>query len=297
MACTWINSSHDNLSIDNDKFLGFESPINLLSSVLNSPPESVSSHISNEDRDECETKGVFQNNTDDMLMESEKSFDFVDALAQPMQHSQDFVYTGPTGFHNEIEQISNLQTYSDSIEPTNNFLKIESNDINDNMDVENDTPICGNDLMLSRQTGIKFSQEMIATDVMNNNNNNNDFINNNNSDEKMDVNRIQMPKAQAKLLTKRNQCLPQLQLTVTVCPVETESGPATTTIEMNKSTSNINIKPAVISTPQLTKEILEMELEHDFDLVAYIDADNVSKPRIVKYMLSQGWFKRINILR
>lgn len=74
--------------------------------------------------------------------------------------------------------------------------------------------------------------------------------------------------AQPKLLAKRNQCLPKLKLSITVAPIE------------NGIISNVDDRvPAnnttVVSTPQLLENIVAME--DDFDLVNYIDSDNVSK--------------------
>lgn len=272
LACPWISSSNDNL--DKEAFIGFESPI--LSTVLNSPPESVdSNHIYEDDSIYC--------NTSD-LMESEQSFNFV--LAQPYEHSQDFLHTD---LHNEIDQIANEHKYSmlsnNECEIDDHSMHNDDDDDDDEEDIDDDedTPILGNaDLMIGSPTSAANainSQEEILNETMNNNN----------------TNIVNMNKAQCTLLLKRNQCLPQLQLTATfqMMPVQNDDSvkmaqitTTTTTIappvaeattEEEKPANNGN---GVISTPQLEDEILEMEGDfRKFDLISYIDSNdtNVSK--------------------
>lgn len=259
MADSWIDSSHDNLSMNKEDYNAFnESSISLLPIILNSPPESVKSHTSYDDAD-CSYNNIFLNTSNEM-MEQEKSFDFVDesTLIQPVKYSQDIVYPGANSFQEEIEMVSNERTFS--ICNNNNTIDfIKSED--DTMD-ELDTPILGDDLMFSRQSAFKFNQHV------------NEKMNENmkftiEAEEDADVNvNIMMPaqNVQPKLLAKRNQQLPKLHLKIKMCPI------------INGNNTNMEEKAitntGVISTPQLTKEILEME--NDFDLVNYIDADHVS---------------------
>lgn len=254
MACQWINSSQlpmDNLSINLENgFVTFgESPNSLMSTVLNSPPESVKSQISNEDSN----SSIYC--TSDM-MEQEQSFNFVDPLIQPMKNSQDYLcFPGANGFHDEIEKLSNEPAYNNN---SGNFVYVKNENHPMNEDV---TPILGNDFMLTGNAGFKFNQQIIKKEP--NNINTNEMMKL--KDENM--NEITMH-AQPKLLAKRNQCLPKLKLSITVAPIE------------NGIISNVDDRvPAnnttVVSTPQLLENIVAME--DDFDLVNYIDSDNVSK--------------------
>lgn len=258
LACPWINSSNDNL--DKEDFIGFESPN--LSTVLNSPPDSVkSNHIYEDD-----SNSIYCNTSD--LMESEQSFNFV--LAQPYEHSQDFLHTN---LHNEIDQIANEHTYSML---NSNKSNIDDHNMHDDEDEEDDddddAPILGNaDLMIGSPTSasnVINSQEEILNETMNNNN----------------TNIMNMNNAQCTLLSKRNQYLPQLQITATVkmMPVQEMAQNTTKTPPVAKAAAEEEEKPVnngngVISTPQLEDEILEMEGDFgNFDLIKFIDNDNVS---------------------
>lgn len=206
-------------------------------------------------------------------MDSEQSFNFV--LAQPYEHSQDFLHTD---LHNEIDQIANEHKYSML---SNNKCETDDHSMHDDddedSDDDDDTPILGNaDLMIgspTSATNVINSQEEILNETMNNNNSN----------------IVNMNRAQCTLLSKRNQCLHQLQITATVkmMPVQNDAeemaqpttiappSAAKATIEEEKPA---NIELGVISTPQLEDEILEMEGDFPkFDLISYIDStDNVS---------------------
>lgn len=213
-------------------------------------------------------------------MESEQSFNFV--LAQPYENSQDFLHTN---LHHEIDQIANEHKYSML---SNNDNEIDDNHMHDDEeedeDDDDDTPILGNaDLMIgspSSTSNVINSQEEILNETMNNNN----------------TNIMNMNNAQCTLLSKRNQCLPQLQLTATVkmMPVQNdtvEMATTTTTTTIKMPPVAEEVKPAsngspVISTPQLEDEILEMEGDFPFDLIKYIDNDNVSKHKSLDHTVS-----------
>lgn len=245
MACTWIDSSHDNLNIskENDFITFDDSGISMMPTILNSPPESVKSVSSYDDAD-CSNSLFVQNNND--IFEPEKSFDFVDnaLIYQPIKNSQDFLYEGPNEFQQEIEQLSSLNMY-------NNENKMDLDE--DNMIIEKKTPILGNDLMFSR-----LQQQPQITFNLNNSN----VKNESNPDVNMNIIPINTAPA-AKLLDRRTIKRSQLKLTLKMTPVES------TGTYMNNQ---------LVSTPQITKEVLEMEMERDsdFDLVNYINSDDVS---------------------
>lgn len=273
MARPWLSSSTDTL--DKEDFIGFEELPISMSSVLNSPPESVkSNHIYEDD------SNTMYNTSE--LMDTEQSFNIV--LAEPYNYNTQ-EYFLHSDFHQEIDQIANEHKYSmPTVNRQQNLMNIvkceNTNESDDDDDDEDDTPIFGNaDIMISSPSSatVVNSQEQILNETLNNNNSNT-----------MNMN------AQSTLLTKRNQCLPQLKLTATVkmMPIEncigsTPAAPvpplpspsvaaaaATTTSPAAEKEKTVNNANTVISTPQLEDEILEMESDFpNFDLVSYINND------------------------
>lgn len=250
---TWIDSSHLNIGKDDDYFADDSSAI-LLPSSLNSPPDSVKSQLSNDDAD-CSTIS-FNNN--------EKSFDFInenDTLNQPMKNSQDLLYPGAIEFHQEIENLCNEEMFN-----TNSNTYYSGKDY-DNAILINDeeTPIVGNDLMFGRlnvipmpmpiqngsfdQNDVKIKCEPVEQ-----------------SETMQIVSKNMESVAPAKLLARRAINPPQLKLKIKL-NTNAQNG---INIEAEIPNNNKN----VISTPQLTKEILEMEDDlYDIgDLVNYIDS-------------------------
>lgn len=185
------------------------------------------------------------------MIEPEKSFDFVneEALIQPMKNSQDFLYPGPLGFHDEIETLSCEQTFN---------MCGHNDDLVKNEDVmmfDVETPIVGTDLMFSERQIPQFGfQKEIKTEVL---------------DENMNKLPMQAP---VKLLARRALNRPQIQLNIKMGPV-LANGKSNVIIE-----DSVPVNNAVISTPQLINELWEKECESEknFDLVRYIDGDNVS---------------------
>lgn len=269
-ARPWISSSTDTL--DKEDFIGFEQIPISMSSVLNSPPESVkSNHIYEED-----SNTMF--NTSE-LMDTEQSFTIV--MDEQSEYSPHYFYSD---FHEEIDQIANEHTYSMPNKQMN-IVKYENDNVTDDDDDndDDDALIFGNaDVMISSPppANVVNSQEEILNETLNNSNNNN----NNNI--------VNMNIAQSTLLMKRNQCLPQLKLTATVkmMPIENckassipvaeaaaaaaaPATPASGTEQKNP----INDTNAVLSTPQMEEDILDLENDFpNFDLVSYIDNDTVS---------------------
>lgn len=234
---TWIDSSHDHLNINKEDDFSFDDSAIALPTILNSPPDSVKSFSSNDDGD-CSAN----------FFEAEKSFDFVDdsTLIQPMKNSQDFLYPGPMAFHHEIETLSGESLYS--INHNVDFIKTE-----DDMMIDTKTPIVGTDLMFSERQipQIDFKEEIKTGQDIN-------------------MNKMPVHKAPVNLLARRALNRPQIQLKIKMGPV-LQNGNSNIIHEEPVQQTNT----AVISTPQLINEILEKEC--DFDLVKYIDEDNVSK--------------------
>lgn len=258
LDCTWIDSSHHNLNISKgNDFIAFDDTMLLTPTILNSPPESVKSISSNDDAD-C-SNGLFVNNT-----ETEKSFDFVDALQQPMKSSQDFLYEGPIAFQREIEQLSGDKIFYYNSEDDMDLIK---ND--DDMTIEKKTPILGDDLMLSKHQAPKcdftYMNTAIKTEYQSEQPNE--------QNKMMDTNMNVLP-MNAKLLVRRSKLRPQLQLKIEMSPTV-----------VNNNTINIveEKTPINLSTPQITNDVLEMmeSVQHTepqkFDLISYINAfDDVS---------------------
>lgn len=248
---TWIDSSHDHLNINNDEDFVFDDSAIALPTILNSPPDSVKSLSSNDDGD-CTSN--FLNSE-----ETEKSYNFVneEALIQPMPNSQDFLYQGPMAFQREIEMISCEQKFYQISGHNEDLVKSE-----DDMMIDVKTPIMGNDLMFSehQMPTIAFKKE-IKSEV--------------NCQPEQDINMNTMPVHRAKLLARRSLIRPQIQLKIKMGPVVLQNGTNNVTVEEPVP----NNTAAVISTPQLIDELLEKEsdLVNKFDLVKYIDDDNVSK--------------------
>ncbi|XP_055324090.1 uncharacterized protein LOC129578882 isoform X2 [Sitodiplosis mosellana] len=245
---TWIDSSHDHLNISKDDDFAFDESAIALPTIFNSPPNSVQSFSSNDDAD-C-SANIFLNNSDDMI-ETEKSFDFVDErLQQPMKNSQDYLYAGPMAFHREIETLAYEQNYNST---SNGYF----DDNEDDMIMEEVTPIVGNDLMFSER---QIPQMAIKDEIRNN--------------DTYDINMNEKPvhKARANLLARRTLNQPQIHLKIkmgTVLPNGNNNYIIEEPVPINNTTT-----PAVISTPQLINEILEKECEGKFDLINFIDADN-----------------------
>lgn len=237
-----------------------------MSSCLNSPPESVQSNSCNEDSN-CATNSFLY----DDKMQPERSYNFVDdALAEPMKNSQDLLYPGANGFHDEIEQVSKEQI-CDINDVHIEFVKTDYEHENeDSME-----PILRNDFMLGEKTGFKFSQRMPKIEPIEN------------SVPVMmalsDCNMNTTPKlAQPKLLAKRNQTLPKLQLKVKIMrPIESGN---ITNMDDKCPTKNNNLD---VTTPQLYKDILDMErdfVDDKIDLISFIDSDNVSNVIFLKIL-------------
>lgn len=246
MARPWISTSTDILN--KEEFIAFEhSPISL-STVLNSPPESVKSNQFYEDDS--------NNNQSELMDSDEQSFNLI--LAEPYENSQDFFHAN---LHREIDQIANEHKYSMLNENRQNDSTDESNDDDDEADDDDDAPILGNaDVMISSPPSatVANSQEQILSESINHNSSN-----------------IVMNQAQSKLLTKRNQVLPPLTFTATVKMMPIQNCNGSTPVAGTATANNAN---PVLSTPQMEEQILEMECDfHNFDLVNYIDDDNVSK--------------------
>lgn len=236
------------MKINKDDEFSFDDSAIALPTIFNSPPDSVKSISSNEDADY--SINFLINDSNDMI-ETEKSFDFVnEALIQPMKNSQDFLYPGPLGFHEEIETVSCEQSYNMICGHNDDLVKNE-----DEMMFDIETPIVGNDLMFSERQIPQFGfRDEIKTEVL-------------------DENMNKMPmQATVKLLARRALNRPQIQLKIKMGPV-LENGNSNKIIE-----DSVTVNNAVISTPQLINELWEKECETEknFDLVRYIDGDNVS---------------------
>lgn len=265
-AYQWIDSSQNNLSthVENSFIASFDdSPISYIT-CLNSPPESVQSHMSNEDSN-CATNNFLHGDT----LQSERSYNFVDALTEPMKNSQDLLYPGPLRFHDEIEQVSNEQMW-DIANVNIDIVKTEPDLLND----DSMEPILGNDLMLGQKTGFKFSQQQIAK--INTINNNTNSVTKMVTLPDLNMNSIVMHTAQRpKLLAKRNRSLPKLQVTIKMTPIENGK----TSSMDDKGPINNNNNSMDVSTPLLCESVLDMErdlLDSKIDLITYIDSDNVS---------------------
>lgn len=222
--------------------------------------------MSNEDSN-CATNNFLY----DDIMQPERSFNFVDALAEPMKNSQDLLYPGARSFHDEIEQVSNEQM-CDITNINMDLVKTESDLLNeDSME-----PILGNDLMLGQKTGFKFSQHIaeIKPIIKNNTNSVTETV----TLPDCNMNNIVVHTAQRpKLLAKRNQSLPKLQLTNSMKTIE--NGKTSNMDEKAPINSINNINIVDVTTPQLCKDILDMErdfIDCKADLIRYIDSDNVS---------------------
>ncbi|XP_031620716.1 uncharacterized protein LOC116339151 isoform X2 [Contarinia nasturtii] len=262
---TWIDSSNANfnLSKDDDYFADDNTAI-LLPSTLNSPPDSVKSVSSNDDAD-CSIE-FFNNN-------NEKSFNFIseDALNQPLKNSQDFLYPGPMGFHQEIEM--NLCS-----EDMFNCQDIIDEPIVIDVDETPSNKIIGNDMMLGRLNAMpmpmqQYSDVKIKSEPIEESE---QIING----PDMNMNTINVPVqhvAPAKLLARRAIDRPQLKLKIKL-DTKTKN---VTIIEEETIPINNN---GVISTPQLTEEILEMEGARNggFNLIDYIVKDDVQTENMVE---------------
>lgn len=250
---TWIDSSHAQLNINKeDDYIGFDESAIALPILLNSPPNSIKSNSSHDETDSC--NAFFAN-------EPEESFNFVDPF-QPIKNSQDDLYGGPVAFHTEIETVSRNQIFN--ITTTNNNRSDNEKDIFMGME----TPIIGNDLMIGREIcGFNFKQIKSETPDMKVNIN-----------ETMNGNTVPMQSVQKKLLARRTMNRPQIQLNIKIEPVlSIDNEPM-----LQEKVTNSN----VITTPQITKEILE--LENDFDLVDYIVEDDVSIYYFKAFRYRQG---------
>lgn len=262
MDCTWIDSSHHNLNISKENdFIAFDDNSTLIPTVLNSPPDSVKSISSNDDAD-C-SNSLFVNNNSDMI-ETEKSFDFVDVLKEPMKSSQDFLYEGPMAFQREIEQLSGDEIFYNNGVDDMDLIKTE-----DDMTIEVKTPIRGDDLMFCTDQTPKCDFVYMNTNIKTEY----QSQQNNEQSEVMDTNMNVLP-VNAKLLARRAQLRPQLQLKLKMNPAV-----------VNNNTINIveEKTPVNLSTPQITNDVLEMmesvqqKETQNFDLINYINAiDDVS---------------------
>lgn len=269
---TWIDSTHDHLNINKDDYYAFDDSAIALPTILNSPPDSVKSLSSNDDAD-C-SANLFQNNSDDNI-EAEKSFNFVDdTLRQPMKNSQDILYAGPTAFQMEIATLADEQDFNYMSDGYLDLMILDKND-DDMMQIDKKTPIVGNDLMFGERqipNQMVFKQEINTEDTT----------------YDMNMNKEPVHKPQAKLLARRTVNRPQVQLKIQMAIPNGDHNYITEDpIQTNNAiTMPAAVAPApVISTPQLINEILEKEYEGKFDLVNYIDADNVSKKNALHHFV------------
>lgn len=251
-ACTWNNSLHS------ETFTSINSPF---SSILNSPPESVKSNESNDEQ--C--ANTF--NYDDIDREQSYEYESVDEYAlRPIKTTPDFVYPVTLDFE-EIAKIasSDCTMISNDI---NEFVKSREETY---MDIE--TPILGDDLMFGRLTN---SQTILSNSFLNIKEETvtNDTVEMD-KETVCDLNANIIP---ANIQPKMTATVPKNErkkLNLIITPPQLQHAIASNMSD-NKSTNDTG----VLSTPQITQNILD--LEQDFlekgkwDLVKYIDSDNVS---------------------
>lgn len=252
LACKWLNATNNNLSLDKEDMAYGDS---LMPTILNSPPDSVKSNLSNGD----DMKNDLFNVSNEM--ETEESFIFVEEFNEPTTYTQDYVYSGALGFQEEIEQVSNEQSFN--FHHSNiDYIKTEDDSF------EESTPLLRDqNLMFSPSQNINERTAILKSFVTDKYLTNKEVNNNVQLNQRVDQNMNLMP---MKVFVEEvkpvgaKQSRPKLKLNIKLRPMQCEN------------TSNDNpANTQVISTPQLTKEVLEME-EEGFDLIKFIDADHVS---------------------
>lgn len=209
------------------------------SSFLFSPPQSVKSIDSNDDQ--CAKSLTYDDFETSYVYNNENSL-------PPMKNSQGIAY--PTGLDfNEIEDIA-LSGY---ITYNNEHVKT-----GDEPAKELEKPIFGDDLMFGQLSNSQIISSNAYLNI---------------DEEKMDTTEMETADENANIIP------PQNILPITKVLRAKNERPTLKLImpmQQSDSFSNMAFKATeVISTPQVTDEILD--LEQDFDLINYIDSNQVTK--------------------
>lgn len=250
-ACTWNNSLHSE-TLDT-----FDSQF---SSILNSPPESVNSND-----DQCI-------NAVDLCDENDKetsySFDNVDAYnLGHMKNHQEYALD-----FEEIEEIA--CGYSNIY--NNNENELEKSTDESTRDTE--TPILGDDFMFNRLTNSQTKISDTFLNIKNEDMTNNDTVEmETETVVDMETEKVSNTNSTIEIITAQPKsmfCKPKSERKKLKLIIP----PALQHVNASDMSNKIHEDSGVLSTPQITQDILD--LEEDFDLVKYIDSEN-QKPETI----------------